>query len=81
LYEETPVSSSTKEPLPKPDPDSLTWRKSSLADPDGYVEVAFANDGTVAVRNGKNPQGTILVFTPEEWDAFILGAKDDEFTI
>lgn len=42
------------------------------------VEIAFV-DGYVGMRNGAEPDGTILVFTPTEWDAFVAGAKDGEF--
>jgi hypothetical protein len=31
------------------------------------------------MRNSAHPEGPVLVFTPAEWDAFILGAKDGEF--
>ncbi len=33
----------------------------------------------VAVRDSKNPSGAILFYTPEEWSAFIDGAKKGEF--
>ncbi|HEX6346583.1 DUF397 domain-containing protein [Umezawaea sp.] len=54
------------------------------SDPDGeHVEIAFVEhtDGVtyVAMRNSAHPEGPVLVFTPAEWDAFILGAKDGEF--
>ncbi|TCP52074.1 uncharacterized protein DUF397 [Tamaricihabitans halophyticus] len=47
------------------------------------VEIAFVphTDGAtyVAMRNATEPDGTILVFTMAEWDAFVAGAKDGEF--
>ncbi|MQA15770.1 MAG: DUF397 domain-containing protein [Pseudonocardiaceae bacterium] len=57
------------------------WQRSSEADGDpdeGHLEVAFV-DGYIAMRNSADPGGTVLVFTPAEWDAFVLGAKDGEF--
>lgn len=42
------------------------------------VEVAY-KDGYVAVRDSKDPKKTTLVYTIEEWDAFIKGAKAGEF--
>ncbi len=56
------------------------WRKSTRSGPwtDNCVEVAFADNG-VAVRDSKDPAGPVLVFTANEWDAFVAGAKDGEF--
>jgi hypothetical protein len=57
------------------------WAKSSRSGPTGgnCVEVAFLADGTVAVRNSRHPGGPALVFSAQEWDAFVGGAKDGEF--
>ncbi|MDH2428586.1 DUF397 domain-containing protein [Sphaerisporangium sp. TRM90804] len=56
---------------------SAKWRKSSRSSGDGgtCVEVASNLPGVVAVRDSKNPQGPALVFTPEEWHAFLGSAK------
>lgn len=56
------------------------WRKSTRSGPncDNCVEVAFLG-GAIAVRDSKNQSGPALVFTPDEWDAFVGGAKDGEF--
>jgi len=35
--------------------------------------------GSVAVRDGDDPAQSWLVFTPEEWAAFIAGVKNGEF--
>lgn len=53
------------------------WRKSSYSSGNGgqCVEVARNLPGVVAVRDSKDPEGGALVFTPEEWRAFIGGAK------
>jgi hypothetical protein len=58
-----------------------SWVKSSYSGPTGgnCVEVAFLEDGQVAVRNSRQPSGPALVFSAREWDAFMHGAKDGEF--
>ncbi len=58
------------------------WRRTTPGTPDGEsrVEVAFV-DGAVAVRDTKDPDGTVLIFTPQEWDAFVSGAKAGEFDL
>jgi hypothetical protein len=62
------------------DLDRAEWRKSTRSGPwsDNCVEVTFAANG-VAVRDSKDPSGAVLVFTANEWDAFVAGAKDGEF--
>jgi hypothetical protein len=57
------------------------WRKSSRSGNNGQcVEVRDQGDA-VGVRDSKNPQGPALTFTPEEWSAFIEGAKAGEFDL
>ena len=56
------------------------WRKSRRSGAQGEcVEVAQNLPGVVAVRDSKNPTGPALVFTPDEWRAFVEGAKSGEF--
>jgi hypothetical protein len=55
------------------------WRKSVRSDQGNCVEVAFATDGTVGVRDSKNPTCGVLEFSPAEWDAFTGGVRDGEF--
>ncbi|WP_020628584.1 DUF397 domain-containing protein [Saccharomonospora halophila] len=47
------------------------------------VEFAFLTQGDetthVALRRAGDPDGTVLVFTPSEWDAFLAGVRDGEF--
>ena len=56
------------------------WHKSSRSSGgDNCVEVAFADNGDVGVRDSKNRTGPVLEFTPPEWAAFIGGVRDGEF--
>jgi Domain of unknown function (DUF397) len=54
------------------------WEKSARSMSNGCVEVAFV-DGQVALRDSKNKNGAVLVFTPREWDAFLGGVTDGQF--
>lgn len=44
------------------------------------VEVALCR-GTVRVRDGKDPTGPVLVFSPDEWHAFEHGVRAGEFSL
>lgn len=59
------------------------WRKSSFSSGNGgqCVEVAGNLPGVVAVRDSKDPDGPVLVFTPGEWQAFAAGVKRGEFDL
>jgi hypothetical protein len=55
------------------------WFKSSRSTNNGQcVEVAFVH-GQVAVRDSKNPSGPALVFSEQEWSAFLAGIAAGEF--
>jgi hypothetical protein len=57
------------------------WRKASLSSAgDNCVEVGFADDGSVAVRDTKqHGEGPVLEFFPGEWEAFLGGVRRGEF--
>jgi hypothetical protein len=61
---------------------NLDWCRSSFSQDGGQcVEAAFLSDGGVALRHSKDPDGSVLVYTRGEWDAFVKGAKDGEFDL
>jgi len=57
------------------------WHKSSFSSLEGNcVEVLHDRQGMlVLVRDSKDRDGPILVFTGDEWVAFVNGVKDGEF--
>jgi hypothetical protein len=56
------------------------WIKSSLSfSNSNCVEIANLPDGGVGVRDSKDLEGPVLRFTPDEWRAFLDGAKAGEF--
>jgi hypothetical protein len=58
---------------------NLAWRKASASLTNGScVELAPYSNG-VAVRDSKDPDGPVLRYTPDEWRAFLDGAKNGEF--
>lgn len=66
----------------KPDVDfsDAVWRRAAGGDGDetSHVEVAH-KDGMYGMRDSRNPDGDVLVFTPGEWDAFVKGVHAGEF--
>jgi hypothetical protein len=62
-------------------PDSgPSWVKSSLSFANGNcVEVASLPGHTIGLRNSRDPEGPVLRFTPDEWHAFLGGARKGEF--
>ncbi|HEX6075091.1 MAG TPA: DUF397 domain-containing protein [Micromonosporaceae bacterium] len=62
----------------------VQWRISSRSsDTAGgtCVEAGPLNDGTgrVALRHSQYPDGPVIIYTRAEWNAFLAGAKDNEF--
>jgi len=67
-----------------------TWRASSYGSEDegSRIEIAIipgvskeGSDRVIAMRDGKNPDGPTLIFTPDEWRAFTAGVLDGEFDL
>jgi hypothetical protein len=56
------------------------WHKSSYSSQNGNcVEVATNLPDVVAVRDSKNPEGSVLVVTADVWRAFIVQVQAGEF--
>jgi len=57
------------------------WHKSSRSGQNGScVEVAETAQA-IGVRDSKDRTGPVLVFSPEEWRAFVEGVKRGEFDL
>lgn len=57
------------------------WVRSRACSSDGCVEVACLADGTIAVRDSKDPGKPPHVFDRHEWQAFIAGVKNGDFDL
>jgi hypothetical protein len=53
------------------------WRKSTYCESAACVEVARAQL-VVAVRDGKDPDGPVLIFLPREWQVFVAALRDHQ---
>jgi hypothetical protein len=52
------------------------WRKASHSLGNGEcIEVADGLSGRMAVRDSKNPAGSILVYSADEWKSFLAKIK------
>ena len=48
------------------------WRKSSYSNSGANcVEIARTRSGQVAVRDSKDPDGGVLIFSFDEWSGFV----------
>ncbi len=60
--------------------DEKGWYKSSFSTNGNCVEV-LATPERVRVRHTRDRSGPELVFTPNEWNAFLQGVRVDEFNL
>ncbi len=66
--------------IPATDLVGAAWQKAKRSNSQGAcVEMARLGDGSIAVRNSRFPSGPALIYTQEEIDCLILGAKDGDF--
>jgi hypothetical protein len=56
------------------------WRKAARSGVNGCVEVGLVDD-QIVVRDSKDREGPVLMFTAHEWEAFLGGARDGEFEL
>ncbi|MGH3768084.1 MAG: DUF397 domain-containing protein [Pseudonocardiaceae bacterium] len=65
--------------MPALDLSSARWRKSTRSsNVANCVEVAFAGP-VVALRDSKNPAGSVLALPPPAWRAFTTALRADKF--
>lgn len=56
---------------------SVVWRSSSTSAQANCVEVAVAR-GSVLIRDSADRDGTVLMFPPVAWSAFLMHARRTE---
>ena len=56
----------------------IYWRRSSRCGNNACVEVAKIA-GQYLIRDSKDPAGTVLSFTEQEWAAFVQGVTAGDF--
>lgn len=57
-----------------------TWFKSRRCEGGACVEAARV-DGGMAMRDSKNPDGPMLNFSMNEWNAFMAGIRSGDFEL
>lgn len=58
------------------------WERTTYTDGSpAALEVGYAENGMVALRKADEPEGDLLIYTPEEWTAFVEGVRDGEFDL
>jgi hypothetical protein len=63
----------------KPPPAEGAWQKSTASDDTGCVEVAL-HENYVLVRHSLDRSGPVLRFSSDEWEAFLTGVRNGEFS-
>jgi hypothetical protein len=65
----------------KTDLSGARWRKSSYSSSNANCVEVAVTDPAVAVRDTKDRQGPVLVFSPGEWRTFTAGVRNGEFDL
>ena len=65
---------------PRPDLDLAHAEWQSSTQGVGDVQIAFV-EGYIAMRNRRSPEIPALIFTPAEWRAFVLDAREGAFDL
>jgi len=59
---------------------TATWTRTKTEDgTPGRLEIGVATNGLYALRYFDEPYGVILIYTTDEWDAFVDGVSEGEF--
>jgi Domain of unknown function (DUF397) len=58
---------------------SLSWLKAQSSTVNGQCIEVASTAGRIAIRDSKDPDGPILLYTPAEFRAFLDGARNGEF--
>jgi hypothetical protein len=58
---------------------ALLWLKAQRSGANGACVEIASTAGKIAVRDSKDPDGPILVYTPTEFSAFLEGTRNGEF--
>jgi Domain of unknown function (DUF397) len=58
---------------------SLAWLKAQASTHNGQCVEIASTRGKIAIRDSKDPDGPILVYTNAEFKAFLDGARNGEF--
>ncbi|MCF6524413.1 DUF397 domain-containing protein [Streptomyces sp. JJ36] len=66
------------EARPELDLAGADWQSGSQGK--GDVEIAFV-EGFIAMRNARDPEVPAVIFSPSEWRAFVLGAREGRFDL
>jgi hypothetical protein len=59
-------------------PGNADWRTSTFCAGNNCIEVARIGE-SIAIRDSKNPDGTIQMYSPSEWNAFLDGLARGDF--
>jgi Domain of unknown function (DUF397) len=57
----------------------LSWLKAQCSTANGQCVEIASSAGRIAMRDSKDPDGPVLVYTPTEFSAFLEGARNGEF--
>jgi hypothetical protein len=57
----------------------LTWVKAQMSSHNGQCVEIASTPGKIAMRDSKDPDGHVLVYTHAEFSAFLDGARNGEF--
>lgn len=62
--------------------DTARWERPVKADGEpGAFEIGYGDNDLVALRLADAPDGDLLIYTPEEWEAFRDGVSKGEFDL